>query len=136
MICALLVVVALPLCLVLFAGLAPTITAAITDRHPRRYLLRAIGVLNLAGMIMPIVALLRAGITVIGAATILFDPYQWLWMYGTAALGWLCYLGAPPIARVAVEARAERLDRELQKRADSLVEEWGEEVSGRRPEAG
>jgi hypothetical protein len=134
MICGLLVIVALPLCLVLFAGMAPTITAAIVDRHPKRYLARTVGVLNLAGMVHPLISLMRAGINVIGAATVLFDPYQWLWMYGAAAIGWVCYLGAPPIARTIVEGRAARLDRELQRRADALIEEWGDAVTGRRPE--
>lgn len=133
--CGLLVVVALPLCLVLFAGMAPTITAFIVDRHPRRYLSRTVGVINLAGMVHPLISLLRAGINVIGAATVLFDPYQWLWMYGAAGVGWLCYLGAPPIARSIVEGRAAKLDRELQRRADALIEEWGDEVTGRRPES-
>jgi MFS family permease len=130
-----LVVVALPLCLVFVAGMAPTLVAAFTDRNPRRHLLRTIGVLNLAGMVLPVAALLRAGLTVYGAATVLFDPYKWLWMYGTAALGWLIYLGMPSIARVMVEARAVRTEHELQQRAKTLVEEWGEEVTGRKPEA-
>lgn len=133
-VCGVLAIEALPLCLVLFAGLAPTVTAFIVDRHPKRYLSRAVGVLNLAGMVHPLISLMRAGINVIGAATVLFDPYQWLWMYGAAAIGWVCYLGAPPIARTIVEGRAARLDRELQRRADALIEEWGDEVTGRRPE--
>jgi hypothetical protein len=131
-----LVVIALPLCLVFVAGMAPTIVAAITDRNPRRHLLRTIGMLNLAGMVLPVAALLHAGLTVYGAAMVLFDPYKWLWMYGTAALGWLVYLGMPSIARVMVEAKAVRMERELQQRAKALVEEWGDEVTGRKPEAG
>jgi hypothetical protein len=131
-----LVVVALPLCLVFVAGMAPTIAAAITDRNPRRYLLRTVGVLNLAGMVLPVAALVHAGLTVYGATVVLFDPYKWLWMYGSAALGWLVYLGMPSIARVMVEAKAVRMEHELQQRAKALVEEWGEEVTGRKPEAG
>jgi hypothetical protein len=130
-----LVVVAMPLCLVVVAGMLPTIVAAITDRHPRRYLFRSLAALNLAGMILPVVALLRAGMTVPGAATVLFDPYKWLWMYGAAALGWVCYLGAPAIAKVVVETQAAQQQRDLQHRAKALVEEWGDEVTGRKPEA-
>ena len=129
-----LVIVALPLCLVFAAGMAPTIVCAITDNNPRRYLLRTVGLLNLAGMVLPTAALLHAGLTVYGAATVLFDPYKWLWMYGTSALGWLVYLGMPPIARVMVEAKAVRTEEELDTRAKALVEEWGDEVTGRTPE--
>jgi hypothetical protein len=85
---------------------------------------------------LPVAALLHAGLTVYGAALVLFDPYKWLWMYGTAALGWLVYLGMPSIARVMVEAKAVRMEHELQERAKALVEEWGEEVTGSKPEAG
>ena|SRR5215469_10876313 len=130
-----LVVVALPLCLVFAAGMAPTIVCAITDRNPRRHLLRTVGLLNLAGMVLPTAALFHAGLTVYGAAAVLFDPFKWLWMYGTSALGWLVYLSMPPIARVMVEAKAVRTEEELQARAKVLVEEWGEEVTGRTPEA-
>ena len=131
-----LVVVALPLCLVVFAGMLPTIVAAMTDRHPKRYLLRSLAGLNLAGMILPVSALLHDGLTVYGAAAVLFDPYKWLWMYGTAALGWLCYLAAPSIAKVVVEAQAAQTQRDLQQRAQALIEEWGDEVTGRKPETG
>jgi hypothetical protein len=127
-----LVVVALPLCLVLVAGLAPTIVAAYTDRNPRRYLFRTVGVLNLAGMVVPVATLLHAGLNVHGATLVLFDPYKWLWMYGTSGLGWVIYLFMPSIARVLVDAKAVKTEQNLQERAKALVEEWGEEVTGRK----
>ncbi len=133
-VCALLVVAVLPLCLVVIAGMAPTIAAAVSDRHPQRHLLRSVALLNVAGMVQPISTLLHAGLTVYGAATVLFDPFQWLWMYGSSALGWLCYLGMPPVMRFLIEGRAARTERELQARMEALVEEWGEEVDARKAE--
>ena len=56
-------------------------------------------------------------------------------MYGTAALGWLCYLAAPPIAKAVIETQAAQSQRDLQHRALALVEEWGDDVTGRKPEA-
>jgi len=135
-VCVLLVVAVLPLCLVIIAGMAPTIAAAVADRHPRRHLLRSVAVLNVAGMVQPVATLLHAGLTVYGAAVVLFDPYQWLWMYGASALGWLCYLGMPPVMRFVIEGRATRTERGLQERAKALVEEWGEEVDVRKSETG
>jgi hypothetical protein len=126
-------VAALPLCLVVAAGMAPTIVANIIDREPKRFLLRTIAVLNLAGMIVPIATLFHYGLTIIGAAEVLLDPYKWLWMYGAAAAGWLCYLGTPPLARSYVESRAVKLERDLKKRAQDLVDEWGEEVGSKEP---
>jgi hypothetical protein len=130
--CILLVVTVLPLCLVVFAGMAPTIAAAVADRHPRRFLLRSVATCNVAGMVQPIGTLLHAGLTVYGAATVLFDPYQWLWMYGSSALGWVAYLGMPPLMRYIVEGRALRTEKELQERAKALIEEWGDEVDPRK----
>lgn len=129
---AILIVAALPLCLVLGAGLAPTIVAAITDRNPKRYLLRTLGFLNAAGMVLPLAALWHTGFTVFAAAAVLVDPYKWLWMYGTAALGWLIYLSTPPIARLVVDARAAQSEKALEARAKALVDDWGEEVTGRK----
>jgi hypothetical protein len=130
--CILLVVTVLPLCLVALAGLAPTIAAAIADRHPRRFLLRSVATCNVAGMVQPVGVLLHKGLTVYGAATVLFDPYQWLWMYGSSALGWIAYLGMPPLMRYIIEGRAVRTEKELQERAQKLIEEWGEEVDPRK----
>jgi hypothetical protein len=127
-----LVVVALPLCLVLVAGLAPTIVAAYTDRNPQRYLFRTVGVLNLAGMVVPVATLIHVGLNVAGATLVLFDPYKWLWMYGTSGLGWLIYLFMPSIAKVMVDAKAVKTELHLQERTKALVEEWGEEVTGRK----
>jgi hypothetical protein len=131
----LLFVAALPLCLVCAVGLAPAIVAGVIDRNPKRYLLRTLAILNLSGMVVPVATLLRSGLNVLGAAVVLFDPYQWLWMYGAAALGWVCYLGTPPIARIVVEGRAVKLEKDLQARAKVLVEEWGDGVTGRKAAA-
>jgi len=131
----LLVVAVLPLCLVLVVGMGPTIGAAIFDRHPQRHLLRSVAMLNVAGMVQPVATLLHLGLSVYGAAMVLFDPYQWLWMYGSSAMGWLCFLGMPPVMHYVIAGRAARTERELQARAEALVEEWGEEVDPRKGEA-
>lgn len=131
-----LVVAVLPLCLVILAGMAPTIAAAISDRHPQRHLLRSVAVLNIAGMVQPVAMLLHLGLSVYGAAMVLFDPNQWLWMYGSSAVGWLCFLGMPPAMGYVIAGRAARTERELQARAEALVAEWGEEVDPRKGETG
>lgn len=131
-----LVVAVLPLCLVILAGMAPTIAAAISDRHPQRHLLRSVAVLNVAGMVQPVAMLLHVGLSVYGAAMVLFDPNQWLWMYGSSAVGWLCFLGMPPAMGYVIAGRAARTERELQARAEALVAEWGVEVDARKGETG
>ena len=132
---AVLIVVALPVCLVFTAGMAPAIVAAIVDRHAQRYLTRTIAVLNLSGMVLPVITLMHWDWGLQGAVAVLFDPFMWLWMYGAAALGWLCYLGMPPIARLLIEGRAVQLEHDLRRRGEALVEEWGETVTGRKYES-
>jgi hypothetical protein len=53
-------------------------------------------------------------------------------MYGTSGLGWLIYLFMPSIAKVMVDAKAVKTELDLQERTKALVEEWGEEVTGRK----
>jgi hypothetical protein len=123
--------VALPLCILLVVGLAPTVVAALVDRHRRRYLARAVAATNLAGMVVPVIQLLHVGMSLSGAQAVLGDPRYWLIMYGAAAIGWLLSFSMPSVARVYVDVRADRLQRQLETRAKELVKEWGEEVTGR-----
>ena len=118
----------LPLCLLLIAGLMPTAVATIADRHPRRYLARAVAATNLAGMVLPVLGLFDIGVSLPGVQHVLSDPWMWLVMYGMAALGALIDWIMPALARVIVDMRAETLRRQLEERAVALVKEWGKEV--------
>jgi hypothetical protein len=125
-------VTALPLCLLLVAGLLPTFVAALVDRHRARYLARAVAATNLAGVVLPALELLRVGISLAGVAHVLGDPVMWLVMYGAAGVGWVLKLGMPPLCRVVIDIRADQLQQRLEQRAAELVKEWGEEVAGER----
>ena len=126
-----LAVTALPLCILMLSGLVPTMVATVVDRYRARYLTRAVGFMNLAGLTPFIVQLWSNGLTMDAMAMILSKPINWLTMYGAAGIGWVLFLGMPSLARVFVDIRADQLQRELKARAKSLVEEWGEEVKGR-----
>jgi hypothetical protein len=126
-------VAALPLGILLLAGLAPTLVAALIDRYRARYLTRTVGFMNLAGLTPLIVQLWSDGLTMTSLAHILSRPIDWLTMYGAAGIGWVLFLGMPNLARVFVDIRADQLQRELKMRAARLVEEWGEEVAGNKP---
>jgi hypothetical protein len=128
---AVMVVVALPLCILLVVGLAPTVVAALIDRHRRRYLARAVAATNLAGMVIPVMELLRVGISFSGVQHVLGDPRYWLIMYGAATIGWLLNFSMPSLARVYVDIRADQFQRQLEARAKELLKEWGEEVVNR-----
>ena len=127
-----LAVTALPLCILLLSGLVPTMVATVVDRYRAKYLTRTVGFMNAAGLAPLIVQLWSNGPTMDAVAGILSRPINWLMMYGAAGIGWVLFLGMPTLARVFVDIRADQLQRELKARADQLVEEWGEEVTGKR----
>jgi|SRR5579859_304959 hypothetical protein len=130
-----LAVTALPLCILLLSGLVPTMVATVVDRYRAKYLTRAVGFMNLAGLTPFVVQLWSTGLTMDGVASILSKPINWLTMYGAAGIGWVLFLGMPSLARVFVDIRADQLQRELKIRAKQLAEEWGEEVTG-KPRSG
>ncbi|HLJ21700.1 MAG TPA: hypothetical protein VKU84_15950 [Stellaceae bacterium] len=132
---AVLAVTALPLCILLLSGLVPTMVATVIDRYRAKYLTRAVGFMNLAGLTPLVVQLWSTGLSMDGVFTILSRPVNWLMMYGAAGIGWVLFLGMPSLARVFVDIRADQLERELKARAKQLVQEWGEEVTG-KPKTG
>jgi len=122
-------VTALPFCLLLAAGMLPSAVAAFVDRHPRRYLTGTVVILNLAGMVVPALALLKVGVSVAGALQVLGDGRNWIIMYSAAGVGWLLDAAMPSIGRIIVDHRAEREERRLARRAEQLVAEWGTEIA-------
>jgi hypothetical protein len=121
----------LPFCLLLAAGMLPSAVAAFVDRHSPRYLTGTVAILNLAGTVVPILALLKVGVSIAGALQVLGDGRNWIIMYGAASVGWLLFLVTPSIGRIIVDYRAERDERRLAQRAEQLVAEWGNEISDR-----
>jgi hypothetical protein len=126
-----LAVTALPLCILVLSGLVPTLLATVLDRYRAKYFTRSVGFMNLAGLTPLIVQLWTHGLTMDAVTDILSRPINWLMMYGAAGIGWMLFLGMPSLARVFVDIRADQLQRDLKARAAHLVEEWGEEVTGK-----
>jgi hypothetical protein len=90
--------------------------------------------MNLAGLVQPVLAVFHIGLSHASVQHVLADPHTWLVMYGAAAVGWLLTLGMPSVARIMVDMKADQMQRQLKERAELLVEEWGEEVVGRKAE--
>jgi hypothetical protein len=123
---------ALPLCLLLLAGLLPTAVAVVVDRHRRRYLARTVGAMNLAGVAPGALRMWETGISFSSLQQIIDSPVSWLVMYGAAGIGWVLYFCVPPIVAMVVEVKVDETKRRLEGRAKVLVEEWGDEVTGRK----
>jgi len=122
---------ALPLCILVLAGLIPTMVAALLDRYRAKYLTRTVGAMNAAGLAPLVLQLSTHGLGMAETTRLLSSPFNWLMMYGGAAIGWALFLAMPTLARTIVDLRADQLQRQLKARADELVQEWGEEVTGR-----
>ena len=122
--------VALPLCLIALPGMVPTLAAVFVDRRQPRYLSFAVGTMNFAGIVPFLIIVAKGGMTFVGAAEKLADPFTWLVMYGAAAGGWGIYLAMLPLARICVEAQAGQRRRQLESAAQAIRKEWGDDVAG------
>jgi len=122
---------ALPLCLLVVAGLLPTAVAVVVDRHRRRYLARTVGAMNIAGVIPGALRMWEAGITFASLQQVIGSPVSWLVMYGAAGIGWVLYFCVPPVVAMVLEVKVDDTKRRLESRTKLLVEEWGEEVTRR-----
>ena len=123
---------ALPLCLLIVAGALPTAVAILVDRHPRHYLARTVGAMNFAGVIPGALKMWEVGISFASLQQVIASPYQWLVMYGAAGLGWLLFFSVPPVVAMVLDIQFDDTKRHLEARAKALIEEWGEEVTGRK----
>ncbi len=108
------------------AGLAPTLTAALIDRDPEKHAAVSVGSLNLAGLSPYVIRMF----THPGAAQqMMSDMFVWLVVYAAAAVGWGFYLGFPIIAVRLADIRAEWRVRDMKRRQEKLIEDWGPEVA-------
>jgi hypothetical protein len=132
MVIVVLALTALPLCVLVLGGTLPTAVALVVDRHRRRYLARTVGAMNLAGVIPGALRMWEAGITFASLREVIDNPYNWLIMYGAAAVGWVLYFCVPPVVAMVIEVKSDETRRRLEARAKALIEEWGDEVTGRK----
>jgi len=116
--------------MLLVGGMIPTVVAFIVDHSPR-HLARTVAATNLAGLVLPALAILSGGSNFAAAFAVLREPQNWLMMYGAAAIGWIINAIMPALARIIIDMRAEQMNRQLMHRGEALIKEWGEEVSGR-----
>jgi hypothetical protein len=122
---------ALPLTLIVAAGMMPTAAVAMIDRRPR-YLSYTVGAMNLAGVFPFLLAVVKANMSIVAAATKLSEPLTWLVMYGAAAAGWLLCGATPMMARACIELQAFQHRRALEALGKAIREEWGPEVGVER----
>jgi hypothetical protein len=111
-------------------GFGPTIAAGLIDRDPERHAAIAVGAMSLGAMIPLILGQLTEKAN--SHYSVLFDPFAWLTVYAAAGIGWAVHTTIPVVAVMMSDTRAEWRRKELQKLQESLVEEWGQEVTSKK----
>jgi hypothetical protein len=127
--CTVLLIAALPTALVLAFALLPTACAFMIDRSTTRSATVCVGALNVAGTWPFLLMLWTRGHTVVNAMQIIFDPFAWLIIYCSAAVGWLLYMSFPSLVAGSMSLFAGRRVAQLRQQQKQLVAEWGSEVS-------
>ena len=122
----------LPTTIVLMFGMIPTAVAALVDRHKERTLALTVGAMNLAGC-MPFLLDLwtETEHKLADAVHIIANPVTIIVMYSAAGIGWLIYLNMTAIVAAIVIKRHETRLKQIRERLDELLEDWGEEVTGK-----
>jgi hypothetical protein len=121
----------LPTTIMVVVGMIPTIVAFVIDRDPEKSAGMTVGSMNLCGVMPFLISLWQGGHTIDLAVQTLLHPFPYMMMYGAAAVGWLLYYGIPPMVAGGLAMRDTARSRDLDKKREALVEEWGFEVTGR-----
>lgn len=119
--------------LVAVCGLLPTMVVMVFDATYEKTTACAVGGMNLAGVFPFLPPLLLGGRHGTAAFDLFHDLIALVVMYGAAACGWLLVALLPLAIHALDKAQAAQAISRLKEQQRRLIEEWGPEVSGRRP---
>jgi hypothetical protein len=124
-------VLAFPTVMVIAVGMAPTLVAFFIERRAGGGATHCMATMNLAG-VAPVVAMLwEQGNTMDAALLLLGDVFNWLLMFGAAALAMGLLWVMERAATVSLRSAARRRLRWLLSRQEKLISEWGKEMAGK-----
>ena len=109
--------------------MAPTIVAYIVDKSNGKFAFFSVGAMNLTGITPGLIKLWKGENTVSAAIDILSNPFDLLIIFAAAALGWLIYLGLPPVIRGLLTIISKHRITNLKMEQKRLVKEWGDGVA-------
>lgn len=121
----------LPTMMLMFAGMLPTLVAALTDRSNSRYAWICVGGLNFAGLSPALLTLWFGHHEITYALHQVTSVRVMLLAYLAAGLGWALYFIAPPIVLTVMAATSKRRANALHSQLKKLEEEWGGEVQSK-----
>jgi hypothetical protein len=122
---ALLAIFALPVFLIVFGGMLPTMVAYFLDEQPGRYLFRAVAAMNFAGVVPFLDVLWRRDDGLTAALEKVGDLNTWFVMYGAAGVAWLLVFLLPSVTIVVQDALLGARLARLEAARQALVKEWG-----------
>ncbi|HVJ51188.1 MAG TPA: hypothetical protein VM689_01915 [Aliidongia sp.] len=125
----LLAVTAMPICILLIAGMIPTITAYAVDQTERRMLTLTVGALNLAGVVPFCMQLWFSADPMQGLTQLITQPWVWMVMYMAAGIGWLLHFGMPVAVAIVLEQSLDVRKSKYVSIQKRLKEEWGDDVA-------
>ena len=127
--------VALPTAMIFFIGLLPTIVAFVIDGTKAKTTARTVGFSNLVGVFVVVIELWKVEHSIDYAFGLLADPLNWLYMYFAASIGWIINIFFRWSASKYLHTRGIMLLKNLKKRRERLISEFGEEnLSSNAPE--
>jgi len=121
----------LPTMLLLFAGMLPSLVAALTDRSSSRFAWICVGGLNFAGLSPAVLNLWFGHHEITYALRQVTSVPVMLMAYVAAAAGWALYWVAPPIVMTIMAATSKRRATSLHAQLKKIEEEWGKEVQSK-----
>jgi hypothetical protein len=113
----------------LLVGFLPTVVACVIDREPGLPLAVSVGAMNSVGVLFFAVDLWMGPQSLGAAFALITDVFTLLVMYAAAAMGWIIYLGMPPVAATYLSVSQELRAQKLARHQESLIKEWGDSVS-------
>ena len=119
-----------PSCIVIGLGMTPTLGLYIFDRVRERSFAVTVGLTNCCGLLPGLGELWMRGHTSANAMIVVLDPLFWLFTTAAAGIGWLIYMGMPPLIAVYYNMASEARIKTLLEQRRTLIETWGEEVDG------
>ena len=123
----------LPTTLLLFIGMLPTVTARILDRSREHAKVLTVGFMNFVGCFPFLYNLFETGHKLDNAIAILADPLTIVTIYSCAVAGYVLeWVVATFVAGLMIQKGRRRLET-IKKIQESLVKQWGTEVTGELP---
>lgn len=129
LILAALVPFSLPTVIIVSFTMLPTLAAWVSEKGEHKYAWLCVGGFNFAG-IVPFLFTLWFGVhTVDEAFDLLTEGDLLLWAYGAAGLGWLVYMGMPPLVSSWLKFTTAHRVAAMRAAQKKLIEEWGADVA-------